>query len=102
MFPKKLRPLLPYVKRYRWGYIAGAVCILLTNGVQVLSPKVLGMASDSLLGGVTLRKLLLYSGGLLAIAVVKGVFQFLTRWIMIGISRDVEFDIGCAVRGRGC
>src|SRR5215831_2883233 len=93
MYPKKLRPLFPYVKRYRWGYLAGAVCILLTNGVQVLSPKVLGMASDALLGGVTRRKLLLYAGVLLAIAVVKGIFQFLTRWIMIGISRDIEFDM---------
>ena len=28
-----------------------------------------------------------------AIFVVKGIFQFLTRWIVIGISRDVEFDL---------
>ena len=30
---------------------------------------------------------------LLAIAVTKGIFQFLTRWIVIGISRDIEFDL---------
>ena len=93
MFPKSLRPLLPYVKRYRWGYIVGAVCILLTNGIQVLNPKVLGLASDALLAGVTRRKLLIYAGLFLAIAVAKGIFQFLTRWIMIGISRDIEFDL---------
>jgi len=93
MFPKRLRPLLPYVKRYRWGYLAGIVCIFLTNGIQVLGPKVLGLASDALLEGVTRHKLLFYSGLLLAIAIVKGIFQFLTRWIMIGISRDIEFDL---------
>src|SRR6478752_757221 len=93
MLPKNLRPLLPYIKRYRWGYAAGVVCIFLTNGIQVLGPKVLGTASDALLGNVTRHKLLLYSGLLLAIAIGKGIFQFLTRWIMIGISRDIEFDL---------
>jgi ATP-binding cassette subfamily B protein len=93
MLPKNLRPLLPYLKRYRWGYAAGVICIFLTNGIQVLGPKVLGSASDALLGNVTRNKLLLYSGLLLAIAVGKGIFQFLTRWIMIGISRDIEFDL---------
>src|SRR5215472_12482189 len=93
MFPKRLRPLLPYIKRYRWGYVAGMLCIFLTNGIQVLNPKVLGLASDALLKGVTRHKLLLYAGLLLAIATGKGIFQFLTRWIMIGISRDIEFDL---------
>jgi ATP-binding cassette subfamily B multidrug efflux pump len=93
MLPKSLRPLLPYMKRYRWGYIAGIACIFLTNGIQVLGPRVLGLASDALLQGITRHKLLFYAGLLLAIATFKGIFQFLTRWIMIGISRDIEFDL---------
>src|SRR5204863_4433947 len=43
--------------------------------------------------GVTRGKLLLYAGILLAIAVTKGIFQFLTRWIVIGVSRDIEYDL---------
>ena len=93
MFSKSLRPLLPYVKRYRWGYVGGTICIFLTNGIQVLNPKVLGLASDALLQSVTRQKLLFYASLLLAIAIAKGIFQFLTRWIMIGISRDIEFDL---------
>jgi len=27
------------------------------------------------------------------IALVKGIFRFLTRWVAIGISRDIEFDL---------
>lgn len=93
MLPKRLRPLLPYVKRYRWGYIQGGICVLLTNGIWVLFPKVLGRATDNLHAGGTSRKLLLYAGLLLAIALFKGIFQFLTRWIVIGVSRDIEFDL---------
>jgi ATP-binding cassette, subfamily B, multidrug efflux pump len=99
MFLKSLRPLLPYVKRYRWGYILGTVCVLLHNGIWVLFPLVIGKASDDLKSSadlnasVTRHKLLVYAGLLLAIAVSKGIFQFLTRWVVIGVSRDIEFDL---------
>ena len=93
MFPKNLRPLLPYVKRYRRGYILGTVCVFFTNGIWILFPKVLGNAAEALKQGVTQHKLLIYAGMLLAIAITKGIFQFLTRWIVIGISRDIEFDL---------
>jgi ATP-binding cassette, subfamily B, multidrug efflux pump len=93
MLPKSLRPLLPYLKRYRWGYVAGTACVLLTNGIWILFPLVLGRAADDLHEGVTRHKLLVYAGILLAIATTKGIFQFLTRWIVIGVSRDIEFDL---------
>ncbi|HET6180652.1 MAG TPA: ABC transporter ATP-binding protein [Candidatus Sulfotelmatobacter sp.] len=93
MLPKSLRPLLPYLKRYRWGYVAGTVCVFLTNGIWILFPLVIGKAADDLHQGVTQHKLLRYAGMLLAIAISKGTFQFLTRWIVIGVSRDIEFDL---------
>ena len=93
MLPKSLRPLLPYLKHYRWSYAAGTFCVLLTNGIWILFPLVLGRAADDLHEGVNRHKLLVYAALLLAIAVTKGIFQFLTRWIVIGISRDMEFDL---------
>ena len=93
MLLKSLRPLLPYLKRYRWGYAAGTLCVFLTNGIWILFPLVLGKAADDLHEGVTRHKLLIYAALLLAIAVTKGIFQFLTRWIVIGVSRDIEFDL---------
>jgi ATP-binding cassette subfamily B multidrug efflux pump len=93
MFLTSLRPLLPYLKRYRWAYAFGTGCVLLHNGIWVLFPLVIGKASDDLNQGVTRHKLLVYAGLLLAIAVTKGIFQFLTRWVVIGVSRDIEFDL---------
>src|SRR6202045_4493695 len=93
MLLKSLRPLLPYLKRYRWGYTAGTLCVFLTNGIWILFPLVLGKAADDLHEGVNRHKLLLYAAVLLAIAVTKGIFQFLTRWILNGNSRDIEFDL---------
>jgi ATP-binding cassette subfamily B multidrug efflux pump len=93
MIPQSMRPLLPYLKRYRWGFIAGALCILLSNGAQAGLPRVIGDAAQSLESGVTRHKLLIFTLQVLALAVVRGIFLFLTRWIVIGISRDIEFDL---------
>ncbi len=38
-------------------------------------------------------RLFTYAAILLAVACGRGIFQFLTRWILIGISRDIEFDL---------
>ena len=88
-----MRPLLPYLKRYRWGFVVGALCIVLSNGAQAGLPRVIGNAAQSSASGVTRHKLLIFTLQVLALAVVRGIFLFLTRWIVIGISRDIEFDL---------
>jgi len=93
MIPKSMRPLLPYLKRYRWGFVVGAVCIVLSNGAQAGLPRVIGNAAQSLASGVNRHKLLIFTLQVLGLAVIRGIFLFLTRWIVIGISRDIEFDL---------
>jgi ATP-binding cassette, subfamily B, multidrug efflux pump len=93
MVPKNLRPLIPYLKRHRSGLYWGGVCVLFNNGIWVLFPQVLRRAINDLHSGVTREKLLTYSAAILGIALIKGIFQFLTRWVVIGISRDIEFDL---------
>src|SRR5882762_2925248 len=93
MIPASMRPLLPYLKRYRWGFVAGVVCIFLSNGAWVLLPQVIRHAVDDLNTGVTSAKLMHFALQMLEVAAVRGVFLFLTRWVVIGISRDIEFDL---------
>ena len=91
--PKNLRPLVPYLKRYRGGLVWGGLCVLFNNGIWILFPQVLRRAVNDLHSGVTRQKLLTYALLVVAIALAKGIFQFLTRWVVIGISRDIEFDL---------
>ena len=94
MLPKSLRPLYPYLKKYRRGFMVGTICVLLLNAIAVQSPQVIRVALDYLeRGGRSTGKLGFYALVLVAIALSKGIFQFLTRWIVIGISRDIEFDL---------
>ncbi len=93
MLPKSLRPLFPYLRKYRGSYVIGTICVFINNGVWILFPLVLRRAVDGLQGGVTREKLLAYSLQLMGVAAIKGIFQFLTRWMVIGISREIEFDL---------
>ena len=90
---KHLRTLKPYFWRYRWGFVLGGLTVICTNFIWAQFPRVLGHAMDDLKKGVTHDKLVLYSLLLITIAVAKGIFQFLTRWKLIGISREIEFDL---------
>lgn len=90
---KSLRPLFPYLAKYRRGLILGTICVFATNGIWIIFPQVLRRAVDDLRLGVTHQKLLTYALLLIVVAAGKGLFQFLTRWIIIGVSRDIEFDL---------
>lgn len=93
MVPKSLRPLVPYLKRYRLGLLLGGICVLFNNGIWILFPQVIRRAVNDLNAGVTGNKLKYYAMAVLGVALAKGIFQFLTRWVIIGISRDIEFDL---------
>jgi ATP-binding cassette, subfamily B, multidrug efflux pump len=93
MLPKSLRPLFPYMKKYRGSFAVGGLCVLLLNGIWVLLPQIIRRAVDDLQHTVTREKLMTYALLILAVAISKGIFQFLTRWIVIGISREIEFDL---------
>ena len=87
------RRLLGYVARYRGAFTRGIICSVATTLVTLASPLVLQYAIDDLTSAVTQAKLLMYGGALLGIGLVGGVFRFWTRRILIGASRDLEYDI---------
>jgi len=88
-----LAPLYPYLRRYRWGYVRGTLACICTNIIAVQFPNILGMAVDAIKNGTTRQHILLLALLLVAIAMVKGVFMYAQRWVLIGISREIEFDM---------
>jgi ATP-binding cassette, subfamily B, multidrug efflux pump len=90
---RDLRPLYGYMSRYRWSYVRGSLACVCTNLIAVQFPNILGRAIDALGKGVTREKIFLFAALLVAISLGKGVFLYAQRWILIGISREIEFDI---------
>jgi ATP-binding cassette, subfamily B, multidrug efflux pump len=88
-----LRRLLTYVARYRRTFALGLACVVVTRAVALAGPTVLGYAIDDLTRSVTRAKLAGYGALLLAIGLVGDLFLFLQRRILIGASRDIEYDM---------
>jgi ATP-binding cassette subfamily B protein len=90
---RDLGPLFAYMRRYRWGYLWGTLSCVATNAVAVQFPRVIQVAIDEMGHGVLRSRILLFAGLLVLIAIVKGIFLYSQRWILIGISREIEFDL---------
>jgi ATP-binding cassette subfamily B protein len=90
---RDLAPLFKYMRRYRWGYLWGTLACVTTNIISVQFPRVLGTAIDTIANGTTHQRILYFAGLIVAIAIGKGIFLYAQRWILIGISRDIEYDI---------
>jgi ATP-binding cassette subfamily B protein len=90
---RDLTPLWKYMRRYRWGYLWGTLSCICTNAISVQSPQVLKYAIDAMSHGATRQRILVFAGLLVVIALFKGIFLYSQRWILIGISREIEFDL---------
>ena len=90
---ENLRPLFPYMRRYRRGFIAGGFFAICSNAIWIMFPQVIRRAIDHMTHHLSREGIMFYAGLLVLVALSKGVFLFLTRWVLIGISRDIEYDM---------
>jgi ATP-binding cassette subfamily B multidrug efflux pump len=90
---REMGPLLGYMRRYRWGYVWGTLSCVVTNIIWVQFPAVLGSAINKIEHGTTRKEVLLLAGLLVLISLGKGIFLYTQRWVLIGISRDIELDL---------
>jgi len=81
-----------YLWRYRWGLALGFLCLILKDVAQAVQPLMIRRAIDSMAAhsGTAFVRFAIYLVGL---AALKGIFQYWMRVILIGISRDVEYDL---------
>lgn len=117
---KHLVGLLPYLGRYRGSIGFGMLVLVLASLVQNIIPLATGVLTDILAGstvpfekgvpgrilaGSWLSRMIpwyaphsrhalgIYCLLLILLVSVRAVLSFYTRWILIGVSRDIEFDI---------
>jgi len=93
--PRKrhLLGLIPYLKKYQALLIFGATMVLLTNVVAVTFPWILRNAIDHLYQEISRDILLYYALLMIAASILEGMFRFLMRRILIGVSRKIEYDL---------
>ncbi|OFW14591.1 MAG: hypothetical protein A3F70_06605 [Acidobacteria bacterium RIFCSPLOWO2_12_FULL_67_14] len=87
------RRLFAYMLRYRRTFAAGLACVIGTAAVGLAAPWVLKLAIDDLTRGVDAAKVRLYAGAVFGLAAIGGLFRFSMRRIIIGASREIEYDL---------
>lgn len=90
---QRLDPLKPYLSRYRGRYIAGFTALALTQIAGITIPLIIKAAIDGMRRHEHASGLLFLAGLILGAAAFKAIFQFWMRWILIGASRDIEYDL---------
>jgi len=112
-----LKTLLPYVRRYKGMTALGLATTSLMAVIGALPQLIIGVVTDLLKGSplalstltgtprAILRPLFalyapqsrhalgLYCALLVAVMLAKGILSFWTRWILIGVSREIEYDL---------
>jgi len=117
-----LRGLVPYLGRYRGAIAIGLITLVIMGLIGNIVPLATGVITDTLAGSQrpfekamhgsgdvaplnwlsnlipyyqpnSRHTLIIYSLILVACIALKGIMSFLTRWVLIGVSRDIEFDI---------
>jgi ATP-binding cassette subfamily B protein len=88
-----LRTAGPYVWRYRRGLGLGIGALIVKDVLGACLPLVIKYGIDSLTRGFRLAIVFEFAAALVALSLVKGLFQYWMRVIIIGISRDVEYDL---------
>ncbi len=90
---KSLRTVRSYLWRYRGGLALGLGALVLKDVAGAVQPLVIRAGVDTLSHAAGLAKLLRYAALLVGLAAFKGLFQYWMRVIIIGISRDIEYDL---------
>ncbi len=90
---EKLRPLVPYLKRYRAQLAQGAVAVLLYNSSKIVAPLLIGRAVDTVSHHGSEHVVVRSAAILITVAAFAAVCLYATRWIIIGASREIEFDL---------
>src|ERR1035441_10083696 len=109
--------LLPYVARHKGEVLIGMVTQTGMGITGTLLPLILGVITDCLKGAQTPlaqlgrltqislgyllpyyhpkdpRTLAVFASALVIVCAVQGVFSYATRQILIGLSRDIEYDL---------
>jgi len=88
-----LRKFLSYFRPYKVSLIIGIACILAGVIFNVSIPLIVGNAIDANWTEITWTKLTIAALKVLGASALSGVFLFLQRRILIGMSRHVEYDL---------
>jgi ATP-binding cassette subfamily B multidrug efflux pump len=88
-----LKKFAHYFRNYKLQLTVGILCILGSVTAGLFIPFIVGRAIDANWSEVTWPKLTIAAAKVLGASLISGLFLFLQRRILIGMSRNIEYDM---------
>jgi ATP-binding cassette subfamily B protein len=88
-----LKKFALHFRKYKAQLVLGIACIFASVVAGLFIPRIVGQAVDANWTEVSWSKLTISAGKVLAASLISGLFLFLQRRILIGMSRNVEYDL---------
>ena len=88
-----LRKFARYFRPYKLQLVIGITCIFASTAAGLFIPLFVGQAIDANWTQISWERLTIAAGKVLAASIISGAFLFLQRRILIGVSRNVEYDM---------
>ena len=88
-----LRRLISYLLRHKKSLALGGLCVAGSAIFSLTKPWIVGSAVNTLTKGVNRADLIRYGAMLVGASAIEGLFLYLQRWIIIGASRRIEYEI---------
>ena len=82
-----------YLWRYRRALALGIGALIIKDIFGAALPLLIRGGVDSLLRGFSLRIVFELAAAVVVLSIFKGIFQYWMRVIIIGTSRDIEYDL---------
>ena len=90
---KALRPLLPYLRRYRTQVILGLVFAVGSSAVTSVIPTLIEWAIDAMRRGTVPERIWTIAGIMVGVALFGGWLRYEMREVLNGVSRRIEYDL---------
>ena len=90
---ESFRTLLPYLKRHKRKLGLGMGALVIKDLLAVLSPLIMKRGVDALTTHFEMRDVFVFAALLMLLSAFKGLFQYWMRVLLVGVSRDLEFDL---------
>ena len=88
----RFRHMKDFFSKYKWKYILGIFVLLFVDGLQLITPKILGYVTDSInTHKLSMKEIYFYAFLIILIAIFIAVFRYVWRMLIVGSSRDLEF-----------
>jgi ATP-binding cassette, subfamily B, multidrug efflux pump len=88
-----VRAVLVYLLRHKWVLLAGGLLTIISNLIVLVPPLLLQQAIDGLGQHEDAGTLTRFALLIVGLAIVAGVFQFSSRFVINSVSRYVEYEM---------